>query len=291
MRSKYIKDNKHHQHHHSKPPMPANRRSGPAMPPRNHAPRPAMPPIPPQMARMQRKPANLAKPIQHLKDNEQVQLASSEKKRASSIVAMVVIVSALIIVATGLEFIKIEVPFLPSFMKVDFSIFPEFIATVFFGPIVGIVAVLLKNVFHMLIFYALNGVVSYAGELSNLITDSVFILIAFSIYLSVAGRLPIINQTKPRRIFGVLISGTGSALATAIIMLPVMNLLIFPMFERFYASYGIEFDILSYYAEKIPNIETLWQGLVNYNLPWEFGKLFLVTIIATIVYAISTINE
>lgn len=39
------------------------------------------------------------------------------------------------------------------------------------------------------------------------------------------------------------------------------------------------------------SIETIWQGLLIFNLPLELVKLMAVTIVATIVYVLATARE
>lgn len=207
------------------------------------------------------------------------------------IVRAVMVSILLLIVSTGLEFFRLEFSFLPSFMELDFSIFPEFIALVFYGPIVGVAIVVLKNAAHMLLFYLLNGSVSYVGELSNLLTDIIFILIAFVVYNMITKGRRSYDLPRVVRIRGIIASGAISSAATAVIMVPIMQQLIYPLFVKYFAANGYTLDFLEFYQDKLPSIESVWQGLLVFNLPWEFSKLMCVTIIATIVYSIVTIKE
>ncbi len=299
MRSKYIKEDHPQQHrHHSGPPLPPQshrHHGGPPMPPPSYHHRPhhsAMPPIPQELRhREHRTELPKSKPIEHLKHGEQVQIVSEETARTGSLFKMLIFAFILYAIAVGLEFLKFNLPFLPSFLAIDFSIFPEFISTVFFGPIVGVVTILLKNLTHMVIFYFIYNDISYVGELSNLIDDTLFVLIAFSIFYAIAGKKPTIRQTRGLRIGGILASGAASALATAFIMIPVYNSILFPMYAKFFEKRNIAFDVFSMYAEKLPSLESVWQGLLVFNLPWNFGKLLAVTIISAIVYTIVTAKE
>lgn len=194
-------------------------------------------------------------------------------------------------VAVGLEFLRFNLPFLPTFLAVDFSIFPEFISTVFFGPIVGVVTILLKNATHMLIYYFIYNDISYVGELSNLIDDTVFVFIAFAIFYAIAGKKPAKRQTRGLRIGGILASGAGSSLATALIMISVYNSLLIPMYVKYFEKREIALDVFAMYSEKLPSLENIWQGLLIFNLPWNFAKLLAVTIISAIIYTIATATE
>lgn len=272
--------------HHNGPPMPP-----PPMPPMPPMPplHPAMPPIPQEMRRKAGLPKS--KPIEHLRRGEQVQIVSEETARAGSIFKMLIFAFLLYAIAVGLEFLRFNLPFLPKFLAVDFSIFPEFVSTVFFGPIVGVVTIILKNATHMLVYYFIYNDISYVGELSNLIDDTVFVLLAFAIFYAVVGKQSVAKQTKGRRIGGLLFSGAGSALATALIMIPIYNSLLIPMYVKYFEKRDIVLDVFAMYAEKLSTLESIWQGLLVFNLPWNFGKLLAVTIISTIVYAIATAKE
>lgn len=207
-------------------------------------------------------------------------------------VARVIFISfVLMMVATALEFFRIEFNFLPTFLELDFSIFPEFIALLLYGPFVGIAIVVLKNIAHSLIFLIIHGDISYVGELSNLITDILFILIAFVLYRYVRARFYGQGSRLVQRVRGLTISGIGSAIVTSLISLPIMRFLIYPLFIRYFEANGYSLNFLQLYMEKNPNITSIWQGLFTFNLPWEIIKLILVTIIATIVYLLITIKD
>lgn len=205
------------------------------------------------------------------------------------IVARMLFVSfVLMLVATALEFFRIEFNFLPTFLELDVSIFPEFIALLLYGPFVGVAIVVLKNIAHSLIFLMLHGTISYVGELSNLITDILFIMIAFVFYRMVRAKYFGQGSLLVQRVRGLLVSGACSSVLTSAVSLPIMRYLIYPLFIRYFRSNRIEIDFLQLYADKNPNITSLWQGLFTFNFPWEIGKLMIVTLIATMVYIIIT---
>lgn len=261
---------------------------------------PAMPTIPTQITRERSKGKTTS--IQSFNDSNAAQknnkwhihhetVEQKKEHKKDSLIRMIVFILILLFASILLELFKIRLPFIPTFLGVDFSIFPEFVSTVFFGPFVGIGTVVVKNLVHVLIFYLSHGHVSYVGELSNLITDVVFIFIAFVIYHNYAGKLKIRKSTRKRRRLGVLISGAGSSLATAVIKLPVMKLIIYPLFVKYFESKNQTIDFLAIYTEKLPSITSVWQGLLVFNLPLEFGKLLLVTIFASVTYFAVTSRE
>jgi len=74
-------------------------------------------------------------------------------------------------------FIKFPVPFLPSFLEFHFDEIPAFIASFAYGPVVGMVVLVIKTLIK-LPFTSTLGV----GELSDLIFSVAFILPAAIIY-------------------------------------------------------------------------------------------------------------
>lgn len=286
-------------HHRSGAPMPPPQyRGGAPMPRPNRRPIPAMPLIPNVEKEIEKVPkkGELVKSNFDLEDDsvkESEHYVEFEKTLDKNRVLRVSLMSLfLLIVATALEFVRLTFSFLPSFLDVDISIFPEFIGLVFFGPVIGITIVVFKNLLHMLIFFVIHGNISYVGELSNLITDTVFILIAFLVFRAITSGLPATDVRRSRRRLGVFVAGTVSSIATSIILLPVMNYVIYPMFEVYFHNRDHQdFNVLSYYTEKLASITSIWQGLIIYNLTWEFSKLMVVTIFATSMYIIVTENE
>ena len=74
-------------------------------------------------------------------------------------------------------FIKFPVPFMPAFLEFHFDEIPAFIASFAYGPVVGILVLVVKTLIK-LPFTSTLGV----GELSDLIFSSAFILPAALIY-------------------------------------------------------------------------------------------------------------
>lgn len=59
-------------------------------------------------------------------------------------------ISMLSAIAFVLTFIKFPIPFLPPYLTLDFSDVPSLLATFTFGPVAGIVVVLVKNLLNYL---------------------------------------------------------------------------------------------------------------------------------------------
>lgn len=282
--------------HHGQSMPPQQHRQGPPMSSHSQRPRPVMP-APEVKQKVERGPAKgeVVSNKVNLDNNitqESAEYRALEHKKTSSMVIRKILVSVLLLIlSTGLEFLRIEFKFLPSFLDVDFSIFPEFIVLVLYGLFAGISVVVLKNIAHMLIFYLVYGNISYVGELSKFLTDMVFLIIVFAIYYLITKGKPAYEVPRKTRRKGVVISGVISSVLTSVIMLPISNYLIYPMFVKYFAARDIQIGFLQLYAEKLPSITSIWQGLLIFNLPWEFAKLICVTIFATITYVIITVRE
>lgn len=80
-------------------------------------------------------------------------------------------------VSTVLMFLSFNVPFMPSFIKMDFSELPALIAAFAYGPLSGVIVCLIKNLINLLSTQT-GGV----GELSNFILGCAFVLPAGLIY-------------------------------------------------------------------------------------------------------------
>ena len=88
--------------------------------------------------------------------------------------AATAVLSALSCVLMYLEF---SVPFVPPFLKMDFSDLPALIASFGYGPVGGVTVALIKNLIH-LPMTTTGG----AGELANFLLSACFVVPAGLIY-------------------------------------------------------------------------------------------------------------
>ena len=89
-------------------------------------------------------------------------------------IAITGIFTAMAVVLMYLEF---SLPFMPGFLKFDFSELPVLIGSFALGPVYGIIIELLKNLIHL----PVTGT-SGIGELSNFITGSIYVFTAGFFY-------------------------------------------------------------------------------------------------------------
>lgn len=140
---------------------------------------------------------------------------------------------------------------MPSFIKFDISEIPGLICSFAAGPLWGMLVCLIKNLIHLL-NTSTNGV----GELANFILGACFVLPAGIIYKR--------KKTKKGAFYGV-IAGT---LTAAIISLPVNLFITYPFYMNFMPLEAI----LGAYRAFIPNIQTLPQALLIFNVPFNIFK-------------------
>lgn len=196
------------------------------------------------------------------------------------------IIAGLIFLSAVLEIVRIRLPFLPSFMTIDFSSGALLLIAIAFGLPIGILAVIIKNILHLGMFFAMNNSVYWASELSSLITDLIFVAVGFAFYYIIAGEVQIYRETIDIRVRSVFLSGIISSVITALILLPIMNYLIYPLLTKTLSTPENQFNILTMYMQSLPSITSIWKGLFVFNLPWGIGKLIGSTILTTIGYAL-----
>ena len=166
-------------------------------------------------------------------------------------------------VATVLMFISFSVPLMPSFIKLDFSELPALIAAFAFGPVSGAAVCLIKNLVNVL-FTTTGGV----GELSNFVLGATFVFTAGTVY-----------QLKKNRV-GALIGSVAGAAAMAVVGVFSNYYIVYPVYT---AMMPMEV-ILNMYRTINPAVESLWDALIWFNLPFTFIKGLCSTAMAFVIY-------
>lgn len=233
-----------------------------------------------------------------LKDNANKSLASEEKSYQHSVIATVLAGIILIILGVILQFANVHLPFMPKFVSLDFSALPELLAGVAYGPIVGTAVVLIKNILHSVVFFVLHGTPSYVNEISNAILDTLFVVFSSVVYNYYKGsqfkksllpnfreQLELGKKKLHHRSRFIFIGGTVGSAVVAIASLFSNVYLIFPLFEKLYSSIGInEYYFLKGYLDCNLNIENIMQGVLYYNVPYNFIRMYVVTIFVAVAY-------
>jgi len=132
------------------------------------------------------------------------------RKRMLIRVAVCSILTAMAVLFMYFEF---PLPFMPPFLKFDFSELPVLFGSFALGPLWGIVIELLKNIIH-LPATGTNGI----GELSNFITGSLYVGTAGLVY------------SKMRHRPGAALSALIGTVVLAVIAVPVNAFITLPLY-------------------------------------------------------------
>lgn len=165
--------------------------------------------------------------------------------------------------ATVLMFFSFNVPLMPSFIKLDFSELPALLAAYAFGPVSGAAVCLIKNLVNVL-FTTTGGV----GELSNFVLGASFVIPAGIIYKWKKGRM------------AALLGAVAGAMTMAVISVFSNYFVVYPVYTAFMPMDAI----LGMYRAINPNVESLWDALVWFNLPFTFIKGLCSTAMAFLIY-------
>ena len=106
------------------------------------------------------------------------QNSSNQPKKANVSVSLKLACGAVMTaLAVVLMYLEVPLPFMPPFLKFDFSEIPVLVGSFTLGPWYGVAIELLKNLIHL----PVTGT-SGIGEMSNFLTGSIFVFTAGSIY-------------------------------------------------------------------------------------------------------------
>lgn len=136
--------------------------------------------------------------------------SNAARKRMLIRIAVCAVLTSLAVILMYLEF---PLPFMPPFLKFDFSELPVLFGTFALGPLWGIVIELLKNLIHLPVTGTMG-----IGEVSNFITGAIFVGTAGLVY------------RKKRNRPGVALSVVIATLALAAIAVPVNAFITLPLY-------------------------------------------------------------
>ena len=166
-------------------------------------------------------------------------------------------------VATVLMMLSFSVPFMPSFIKMDFSELPALIATFSMGPISGVMVCLIKNLIN-LPMTTTGGV----GELSNFLLGVCLVLPAGLVY----------RFRKSRR--AAFLAALAGSVIMGLASLPFNYFLTYPIYAKI-----LPIDaIIGMYQAIFPKVDGLFSCLLIFNVPYTFLKGFIDTLITFVIY-------
>ncbi len=179
-------------------------------------------------------------------------------------VRYITVTGILAAIAFILQAFEIPIPMLmPSFIKLDFSDLPALLGAFSLGPVCGILIELIKNLLHA----TMSG--SFAvGELSNFMLGAVF--------TGTAGLIYKFNRSKK----GAVIASFIGALAMALFSLPSNYFIVYPVYYNFMP----EDVILGMYQAILPDVKSIFQSLLIFNLPFTFIKGMIDVVLTFLIY-------
>ena len=181
----------------------------------------------------------------------------------SNHIRFLVVTGVLSAVAAVLMMLSFSVPFMPSFIKLDFSERPALIAAYSMGPISGVIVCLIKNLIN-LPMTTTGGV----GELSNFLLGVAFVVPAGLLY----------HRKKTRSM--ALIAALVGALTMALLGLPLNYFVTYPAYTKF-----LPLDvIIQAYQAIFPGVDGLLGSLLMFNVPFTFFKGLLNTALTFLIY-------
>lgn len=187
------------------------------------------------------------------------------KQSSKTLTRKIAISAMLAAIGVILQMLEIPLPFIPNFIKLDFSDLPGFIGAFVCGPLAGVLITLIRNVIHIFM-----GSSAGIGELSNFILSASFVLTAGLIY------------KKMPNIKGVLIGGIAGAVIMGIVSFPVNNFIIYPLY---YSVMGFPQEaILQMYQAIRPSTKSIAEALIVFNVPFTIAKGLISVIITSIIY-------
>ena len=163
-----------------------------------------------------------------------------------------------------LMFVELGVPIMPSFIKFDISELPALIATFAYGPIYGILVCFLKNALHLLVTSTAG-----VGEMANFLMGIFFVVPAGLIY----------RYHKTRK--SALIGSLCGSLSLGFFCVLINYFLIYPIYYKIMIPKNV---ILSAYQAILPSVDSIFESLLIFNLPFTAMKGIIVSILCFLIY-------
>ena len=173
-------------------------------------------------------------------------------------------VAMLAAVSTVLMFFSFNVPLMPSFIKMDLSELPALLAAFTFGPMSGVAVCFIKNLIN--VFFTTTGGV---GEISNFLLGAMFVAPAGFIY----------QKMKTKK--GAIVASVVGAATMALLSVVTNYYIVYPVYSNLMAPMEA---ILGAYRAINPNVETLIDALLWFNMPFTFIKGMVSVVITMLIY-------
>lgn len=132
--------------------------------------------------------------------------------RQSSKLLKLIILSLLGTISLVLFFFNFPLPFLPPYLKIDFSDVPAMMAALIFSPVAGIIVIGIKNV----LYWAVSGAGDPIGVLANFVAGIMFVVPVSILYHRFKGVKSVISGL----VTGTLIMAFGMSVLNYFVVLP-----------------------------------------------------------------------
>lgn len=166
-------------------------------------------------------------------------------------------------VASILMFFNFNVPLMPSFIKMDFSELPALLAAYSYGPVAGVTVCFVKNVVNLM-----SSSTGGVGELSNFMLGCMFVIPAGMVYKKF--------RSKKGAFAGALLGAVSMAVFSVI----TNYYIVYPVYTAFMPMEVI----MGMYQAILPSVNSLWQALIIFNMPFTFIKGVLNLIMCMFIY-------
>ena len=178
-----------------------------------------------------------------------------------------VVMAMLSAIATVVYYLDFPVPLMPGFIKMDLSNVISLLASFALGPVEGMVVCLIKNVVQLIIKGA--GTTMGIGNIFDFVTSAAFCLTAGIIYKN--------HKTRKHAVIACIVG----ALVFTVISLPLNYFIVYPIYFK---AFGGEEAILGMYRQLNSNVETTFQALCMFNLPFTFVKGVVCAVVTMLIY-------
>lgn len=135
-----------------------------------------------------------------------------DTNRHSSKLLKLIILSLLGTISLVLFFINFPLPFLPPYLKIDFSDVPAMMAALIFSPMAGVIVIGIKNVLYWLV----SGAGDPIGVLANFLAGLMFVVPVSILYHKFKGVKSIVTGL----ITGTVVMAVGMSVLNYFVVLP-----------------------------------------------------------------------
>ncbi len=187
-----------------------------------------------------------------------------ERKLSTGKLVLIAMLGAISAVLMLFEFM---VPFVPSFLKIDFSSLAVMIGGFVLGPVEGMFVVLLKDLLKLIMKGTSTAGV---GELMDIIVSACYMIPAVLYY----------RKDKSRKRAAI-----GMAIGTASVSIAAMIANYFVMFPMYAWAYKMPVDALVAVGAAINhNIDSLFTMMLWAVLPFNLLKYSIISVITFLIY-------